>query len=360
MNIDSLKIRHCFAYYLPQYHEIKENNEWWGEGFTEWVKVKQAKKYHKSQIIHHPHSSLGYYELNNAKVIAKQYSIAKKHNIDTFCFWHYWFSDNEMLLEKPAELILDSQEHVEFCFAWANHSWYNKSIGKLLKLQTYDYSLEKHFNYLLPFFLDDRYRKINNKPVFFIYDPHNCKNLKLLINYFNEKIRSYGFDGVFFVFEKTTSNSELSKHCDLCLNSNDFMRFRKSGRLVYDKFKSILRRLNIKVAGFYSYSDCIKHFNAQLKCNTNQIPIVFPGWDTTIRHANGGICFLGNTPDVFEQHLSLVANHLSKIDCIENRYIVIKSWNEWAEGNFIEPSEKYAYTYLSLYNKYFEIEKPNE
>lgn len=355
MKSNPILIKHSFAYYLPQYHTIPENDNWWGVGFTEWVNVKRAKTFHPKQITHLPHPDLGFYDLSNVSVIGKQYEIARKHSIDTFCFWHYWFADNDMLLEKPAEDLLASNIHVEFCFAWANHSWYNKSIGKLLKEQKYDYSLSKHFNYLLPFFKDPRYRKINNKPVFVIYDHKNCKNILKLKSHFNSELKKNGFDGLFLILENCDDSHPNSKICDLYLNSTNFMNFRGLTRKVHDKFKSALRRFGIRIAGFYKYRDCVNSFNIKVKHYSNQIPIVFPGWDTTIRHGKGGICFLDNTPDIFEHHLDLVKNIVNQKKDINKRFVFIKSWNEWAEGNFIEPSDKNGYTYLQLFNEKFNI-----
>lgn len=353
---NKLTIKHSFAYYLPQYHLIKENNQWWGEGFTEWVHLKNAISFHKNQVVHFPHSDIGFYDLTDIHVMEKQYDLARKNSIDTFCFWHYWFSDDDLLLEKPAELLLQSNIHVEFCFAWANHSWFNKAKGILLKEQRYDYSLEKHFHYLLPFFKDSRYRKIDNKPVFVIYDPLNCRNLVQLMDYFNVNIKKHGMDGIYWIFEKCNGDSPYRNMCDFYLNSNNFMRFRSTPRKLFDKVKSLFRRFGIKSPGYYDYVKCVEAFNSGVKPESHEIPIVFPGWDTTIRHGKGGICLLNNTPDAFKLHLKLVKRILAQRDSIDTRLVFIKSWNEWAEGNFIEPSSQYGYVYIELFGEFFSVE----
>lgn len=343
-------LKHVFAYYLPQYHEIKENNQWWGAGFTEWTKLNQAKKYLNNQTILTP-GDLGYYNLDDVNVIAKQYEIAIKHKVDTFCFWHYWFNDNEMLLEKPAELLLSSDIEANFCFAWANHSWWNKTENKLLKKQHYDFSLDLHFDYLEKFFRDERYRKIDNKPVLFIFDPRNCTNLNELVLRYNEKARAIGFDGICFIFENTNENDSYIHLCDNFLNSAQYLRNRSLVRKVYDKY---IYHYTYKITGkprVYNYGKCVLGLSKHINKYTKEIPFVFPGWDSTIRHGINGVCLMDSNPHVFQRHLLEVA---SKIYPNKN-ILVIKSWNEWAEGNTLEPSCQHGYKYLEAFADVFEL-----
>lgn len=346
------EISHSFAYYLPQYHAIPENNQWWGEGFTEWTKLNSAKAYVPQQTILTP-GVLGYYTLEDANVIDNQYKLAIEHGIDTFCFWHYWFDDNDQLLEKPAELLLQSDTQAEFCFAWANHSWWNKSENKLLKEQKYDFSLDVHFNYLVRFFKDKRYRKINNKPVLFIFDPRNCKNLKNLICHYNAKAKDEGFDGIYFIFENTNVHDELVSLCDNFLNSAQYLKKRTLIRKVYDKyFYKYISKLLHKPR-FYSYRACVKGLNDHITESSKEIPFIFPGWDSTIRHGKNGVCLLDSNPDNFKDHLNEVAKKVYKNKDI----VVVKSWNEWAEGNTMEPTAQYGKKYLEAFGEVFELKK---
>lgn len=346
------ELTHSFAYYLPQYHEIEENNLWWGKGFTEWTHLKNAKTYHPKQEIIYPNKELGYYNLLDVKVIEKQYKLAKDHAIDTFCFWHYWFDDNDMLLEKPAEMILKSDIDVNFCFAWANHSWWNKTENKLLKEQKYDFSLSTYFDYLKPFFLDKRYRKINNKPVFFIFDPKNCKILHKLIKYFNLECQKIGFDGVYFIFENTKDNDKIMiSLCDRYLKSAEIFDYRSFFTKLKNKSYLILNRLGYPKIRYHDYRKAIRDLNKNL--DDKKIPIVFPNWDSTIRHAKGGICFFNTTPHFFKQHLLSTASALKKQT--GDKLVVIKSWNEWAEGNTMEPSNKYGSEYLKIFSDIFTL-----
>lgn len=349
--MNKVKLKHVFTYYLPQYHEIPENNLWWGEGFTEWTNLKKAEKLHEKQEILYP-GELGYYNLLDVSIIEQQYKLAKEHSIDTFCFWHYWFNDNDTLLEKPAELVLNSDIEINYCFAWANHSWLNKSINRLLKEQRYDFSLEIYFDYLQPFFCDNRYRKINNKPVFFIFKPSECKNLNALINYFNKRAKNLGFDGIYFIFENTNQNYFYKNNLDgLFLNSAPYLKNRSLIRKIYDKLKLKFTKNNSP--RFYDYRKCTKDINKSIKKNTKELPFVFPCWDSTIRHGKKGICLLNSTPENFKLHLHEIIKTLP--DNVNERIIVIKSWNEWAEGNAIEPSSNYGRQYLEIFNNIFSI-----
>lgn len=344
------EVEEIFTYYLPQFHAIPENDQWWGKGFTEWVKLKSAKKIFKDHVIPQPIEPLGYYDLNDVSVIEKQYKIAKDNGITSFCFWHYWFNDHDMLLEKPAELLLKSNIDVKFCFAWANHTWWNKTENKLLKKQHYDFSLESYFNYLLPFFKDKRYTKIDNKPVFFIYDLKNALNGKELIEYFTARAQAEGFDGIYFIGENMLPGDPETKLVDQYLNSCDFMKHRTFIRKCFDLLIVKLQRFNIFIPRIYQYERCARKMNMDIDPGSLQIPVIFPGWDSSIRHGKKGVILKNNSPVLFEEHVKNTANLVSKM---KRKMLMIKSWNEWAEGNYIEPCNVNGDSYLKIISKYF-------
>ncbi|PHM22109.1 glycosyltransferase WbsX family protein [Xenorhabdus ehlersii] len=347
-------VEEIFAYYLPQFHTIKENNEWWGKGFTEWVKLRNAQKMFPGHQIPHPVEPLGYYDLTDVKNIEKQYYLAKENGISTFCFWHYWFDTNDMLLEKPAELLLKSDIDVRFCFAWANHTWWNKTENKLLKQQKYDFSLDTYFDYLLPFFKDARYTKINNKPVLFIYDLKNAKNGKELIEYFQKRSISEGFDGIYFIGENLLPHDPQTKMVDQYLNSCDFMKHRPIWRKIVDKFLMKLQKVDIIIPRVYDYDRSIKKMNTDILPESKQIPIIFPGWDSSFRHGKKGVILKNTNSVAFEKHVSKIANLIEKRKNAP-KIIVVKSWNEWAEGNYIEPCSIHGDAYLKIIKKHFNV-----
>jgi hypothetical protein len=350
---NKVKIKEVFAYYLPQFHEIEENNIWWGKGFTEWSLVKSAELYfsgHEKTLV----GELGYYCLDDVSVIEKQYKIAKENSISTFAFWHYWFDDNDLLLNSPAESLLASKVDVRFCFAWANHSWFNKSKGLMLKEQKYDYDIAKHFQYLLPFFQDPRYTKIDNKPVIIVYNPSDAINCKAVIDVFDRLAIGNGFDGCYFIAENS-SHAEVEIYgFDAFLNSCNFMRDRILFDKIIDFFKMKLNKIRPLFIRKYDYSERLKKYVDGLDEEHNEIPVVFPRWDSSIRHGRRGLVLTNATPDAFEKHL---LHCLSKCKNMpeEKRLLMIKSWNEWGEGNYLEPCGIYGRSFLSIVKKHVEI-----
>jgi hypothetical protein len=350
------EVREIFAYYLPQYHAIPENDKWWGEGFTEWVNIRNAKLQFEGHEVPKPIEPLGFYDLSDVTTLSKQYSLAKENSISTFCFWHYWFDDNDTLLEKPAEALLKSDIEIKFCFAWANHTWWNKTENKLLKKQKYNFSLETYFDYLLPFFKDKRYTKIDNKPVFFIYDLKNAKNGIALIKYFKMRAKLEGFDGIYFIGENLQPSDPQIKLVDQYLNSCDFMKHRALWRKVYDLFLVKLQKYKIYLPRIYSYKLCALKMNTNIEQTSKQIPVIFPGWDSSIRHGKKGVILKNNNIDLFEAHVQIAARIIAKKN-IENKFVVLKSWNEWAEGNYIEPCSIRSDSYLKVIGSQFSIIK---
>lgn len=337
------------AFYLPQYHPIPENDEWWGKGFTEWTNVKKAKP------LFHGHNqpriplNKNYYDLMKPETFQWQTDLAKKYNIDGFCFYHYWF-DGKLLLEKPLELWLNHPEFDrEYCFSWANEPWtrswdgLNKSI-----LMPQNYNGEKdivaHFNYMLPFFKDSRYIKINNKPVFVLYRANSITYLEGMIKSWNELAVKSGFDGVFFV--ETLSHFQREKISE------------QSGATVFFEpmysatFKSIVAKckdylLNIAHSKKYfsaSYEAMWKLILKNEKISRNAWAGAFVDWDNSPRKSKGASLFGGQTSLSFNKFFKLAYGRAKTADCL---YIFINAWNEWAEGTYLEPDEKNQYSYLN-------------
>ncbi len=185
------------AYYLPQFHEIEENNKWWGKGFTEWTNVKKGKKLFKTQNQPFVPLNNNYYNLLNKETVKWQTELAKKYGVYGFCYYHYWF-EGKKLLEKPVENLLKWKNiDQKFCFCWANHSWKKtwNGLNEILMEQKYgnEDSWNKHFDYLLQFFKDERYIKIDNKPIFMIFKLKDIKDINEMLDFFNKKCIENGF-----------------------------------------------------------------------------------------------------------------------------------------------------------------------
>ncbi|EFO1159702.1 hypothetical protein DW524_07110, partial [Escherichia coli] len=245
--------KNIIAYYLPQYHEVKENNEWWGKGFTEWTALKKAKKYFPSQKIRLPTDFLGYYDLTESRIIEKQFELAEENGVSGFCLWTYWFGNGEKILEKPLTLILENKLNVRYCVAWANHSWYNKSKGLLLKEQKYlgekDYT--DFFYYLLPHFKSDNYLKKDNKPIVTIFDPNSIPDLFLFISLWNNLAKENGYEGIYFIGDFTSYNSNYVGVFDGYLDSRVMYRKRTFIQKVREK---LVRKHRVKFLGPIRYN----------------------------------------------------------------------------------------------------------
>lgn len=337
---------HLIAYYLPQFHRVKENDQWWGEGFTEWVALNNSKSYFSSQEIRMP-TELGQYDLLDPAVLTTQYALASKYGVDAFCMWSYWFGDGEVLLEKPLQLILDNDIAVKYCIAWANHSWFNKTKGLLLKEQKYlgieDY--RKFYGYIRNHILSDNYYKINGRPVFTIYDPKSIPDLSEFITTFNNLAREDGFSGMYFIAESTDSTEDYVKNFDAYLNSQQMYGFRS----LYHKIKEkLVRKYRVESLGpiKYSYKDMVEYLDKRV-LDENEIPVIFSGWDTTIRHKKLGVYFDDFTLLNFSIHVKSVFTKKNK-----DGITFIKSWNEWAEGNVIEPDTIFGKYLLDAIKKH--------
>ncbi|MCH4244371.1 glycosyltransferase WbsX family protein [Acinetobacter gerneri] len=338
------------AYYLPQFHEIEENNLWWGKGFTEWTNVKNAKNYFNGHEIRRPIQPLGEYDLMlSEKIVEKQFKIAQENGVDGFLVWNYWFGNEEKILEKPFEKVLNDKQNVKYAFAWANHSWLNKSKGILLKEQKYlgkeDYI--KYFAYLKSHFLSENYIKKDNKPVFSIFMPSLIPDLLDLIETFNKLAIEIGFDGIFWLAENTTENDSYRTYFDRYMDSALFLK----GRSHYP-IKFFLERVNSRTLGkinflgpfVYNYVYLANIYKKHC-LNDNELGVIFSGWDTGIRHGKNGIILREFSESSFQKHIEDVFNKAK-----ENKsdMVILKSWNEWAEGNLLEPDSIFGLNLLNI------------
>jgi hypothetical protein len=352
------------AHYLPQFHPIPENDKWWGKGFTEWTNTAKAKPLFKGHYQPHIPADLGFYDLRLPQVREAQAEMAKEYGIYGFCYWHYWFGNGKRILELPFNEVLASKKpDFPFCLAWANQSWSGIWYGaadNILIEQTYpgDDDYIAHFNYLKVAFRDERYINIYGNPLFFIYQPREIPDLKHFIELFNDLAIKNGFPGIHFVVTEVSPEWD-SKNYNIDAVSYALMykvwealhpTYKKSEILTFLKTR-ILRKDDLNRI---EYSEAIKYLIHKGKLENYYYPSVMPNWDNTPRSGKRGVIFHNSTPDLFEQHL------IDAIDIVkdypdENKIIFIKSWNEWAEGNHIEPDLKWGLQYLLKIKKYSDL-----
>jgi hypothetical protein len=349
----------AIAYYLPQFHEIPENNEWWGKGFTEWTNLKKAQPLFDGHEIPKPLNN-NYYNLLDKETIVWQTKIAKDHGVYGFNYYHYWFKGKK-LLEKPAENFLKwSDINHKFMFMWANHDWTRSWVGGNEILIKQEYGDEKnwieHINYLMPFFRDDRYIKINNKPVFEIYISENIDNFQDMYTIWSDECKKNGFDGIYIIdhgnFNKYITNNFLDISDAITLQEHSTaLEYWKSKRNLISRIKfrlnTILKQIKTKTnLVFYSYDDIVSSsvgLMRELELNSNYFLQVCTGWDNTPRFGSNGYIVVNASPEKFKNYLKS-AKTLSEKRYSE--YIFIACWNEWCEGLILEPTARDGFDYL--------------
>lgn len=359
--------------YLPQFHTIPENDEWWGKGFTEWVNVRDAKPLFEGHNQPRVPLNNNYYDLSDIETLKWQCRIAKEYGIYGFCMYHYWFNGH-LLLEKPMEMLLAHPEiDIKYCVSWANHDWTDawKASNRQPKvLIAHNFDDEKdwvdHFNYLLPFFKDPRYMTENNKPLMVIYIPNIIRKLKKMLDVWSQMARDNGFDGLTFIYQSAASSFDNSWDHSLFdygvemnpgyvglanrqKNSSFFPKLMKYSheikRFLHIR-RSLLPQKKITEVSKADYDYTWQRI-LELRPISNapkMIPCAFTDWDNTPRHKERGYLYQGVSPDKFKSYFKQL------IDNTKNFYdtdmIFVFAWNEWAEGGYLEPDEKNGFAFL--------------
>lgn len=353
--MEQKKKARVIAFYLPQFHPIPENDKWWGKGFTEWTNVRKAKAYHKGQYQPRVPLNNNYYDLRDVSTLMWQANLAEEYGIYGFCFYHYWFA-GKLLLEKPAELLLENKcINMQFCFSWANEPWARTWDGKnkqVLMPQDYggEVDWEKHFMYLLSFFKDERYIKINGKPMFLIYKSTSIEHCAEMMDYWNHLATQYGFGGIHFV---KTLKFWFPEKRNLPFSAQvEFEPVLERSRL--GLWNKRIRRYTIKVINKMFSTEFPENAPILFAKIVNEscenyspkgtYPCVFMGWDNSPRRGVAANYVTAPTKQEFKDFL------LRKIEIgrkvYETDYLFVNAWNEWAEGTYLEPDELHKYEYL--------------
>jgi lipopolysaccharide biosynthesis protein len=347
------------ALFLPQFHTIPENEKWWGKGFTEWTNVRKARSLFRGHEQPRVPLDDNYYDLSNVSTLRNQAKLAKEYGVYGFCFYHYWFAGGKMLLEKPAEMLLENTDiNMPFCFSWANEPWTRTWDGKahqVLMSQNYggEEDWRKHFNYLLPFFKDERYIKENNSPMFVIYKPHSIKCAKEMMELWNELAVEAGFSGIHFVETLRGGGVDRRKLPFKAHMEFEPVRtnFHQSWAVL--NYKRVRRRvLKLINAVFHTSIMLNKPFefaevalrSLALESPEHTYGGVFVGWDNTARRGVASTIVMPPTKEEFKSYLRKKAQQTEE-EYHEN-YVFINAWNEWCEGAYLEPDTVHRYAYL--------------
>lgn len=338
------------AMHLPQYHSIPENDEWWGEGFTDWVNVKKAKPLYKGH--EQPIVPLygNYYDMTNVETLKQQAELANKYGIYGFCYYHYWFNQ-KLLLEKPCEILLNHPEiNQRYCFCWANETWARTWDGKdtdILIKQEFGgkEDWDAHIKYLIPFFEDKRYIRINNRPVMFFYSCIRIERFNEMIDYWNKKLQESGIEKIYVVeFVNSFNNGKNDIHSDVLVEFEPHCACRYSVSNLVKAKRVICKKFGM--TDFLSYDHVWKKIlnNKETYGGKRLWRGAFVSFDNSPRKGKKGMILKGSTPEKFGKYLSLLANN-QKRNYVDD-VIVVNAWNEWAEGAVLEPTEQNKYGYL--------------
>jgi hypothetical protein len=349
------------AFYLPQFHTIPENDEWWGKGFTEWNNVTTAKPTFKNHYQPREPKDCNYYNLIDVSALEWQATIAKNYGIYGFCYYHYWF-EGQMLLEKPAEIMLKNKSiDIPFCFSWANHTWKRNWANKqdeVLKEQTFGEKedWERHFYYLLEFFKDERYIKVDGKPMMIIYNPLGVKEFPEMMKLWQQLARENGLPGISFLHQQNQFDHRKEYGGDLYDYGIEFqmnkavLQFTRTSitfafQRVLNRIADVFPFLRCKITTMhYSYDSIWKIILNTTPMDETWIPGAFVDWDNTPRRKNRGQVCTNVTPEKFKKYLTIQIKRTR--DIYNKDYLFMFAWNEWGESGYLEPDAKYGYQML--------------
>ena len=345
------------AFYLPQYHPIPENDAWWGKGFTEWTNVGKAKPLYRGHYQPRVPADLGYYDLRVPETRQAQADMARSYGVEGFMYWHYWFGGGKRLLERPFnEVLARGEPDFPFALAWANETWKGFAHGltnrNTLIEQRYlgEQDYIDHFHAVLPAFRDRRYITVDGKPLFMVYKPLQHPDMQAFVELWQRLARENGLPGIYFVGQAEVGQEQkilrlgMDAACIFrmmeCVNRRPF-------------FKKAVQRIKInlfKHPRVFRYAEAARWFVGPEDARDDIIPTIYSGWDHTPRSGCEGTVFSHYTPDVFERHVEQV------LRAVENKpaslkIVFVKSWNEWGEGNYMEPDRRYGLQFLERLKK---------
>jgi len=346
--------------YLPQYYQTEYNDKWWGTGYTEWTACRNAKPLFEGHC--QPRVPYKEYDLSNYSAINEQAKMARQNGVDGFAIYQYYSLGNK-LLNVPTELLLEHKEiDIDFCLYWANESWESRWYGQnpeTLWEQQYGGKAEweKHFNYCLPFFQDSRYIKVDGKPVYMIYKDWSFKKVDNYIKYWNELAINNGFPGIYFIKTVGGLNNDHLGNFDAAFEREPFFTLNKSlgikGKLYRYMRTRVVEVLNRKflikrgrgiVQYQMNYGKCCNVISKrEMKNSDRTILGAFTDWDNSARRQYNSTIFNGVTPEIFKECLK---TQVQKAESCNSPFVIINAWNEWGEGNYMEPDELYGDAFL--------------
>ena len=371
------------ALYLPQFHPIPENDEWWGPGFTEWHNVVKARPLFRGHYQPRIPADLGFYDLRLPEVREAQAALAQEAGVEGFCYYHYWFGHGKQLLERPFnEVLASGKPNLPFCLCWANHDWTNKTWKRgsslrrdsMIMQMHYDFDDHAaHFRALLPAFRDARYIKVDGKPLFGIWAPRKFPEVRRFIDLWQQMARENGLEGIHFVgytenVRKTVRDENGKQtYWDVNQAGNVYREILDMGfdaviasgmyraqTLCKGRLRTVLSVLAnqtcLPITFRTDYARTMRHYYVAEDAWENVYPTLMPQWDRTPRAGLKTNPLVDSTPEKFqvtiEQALQMV-----KAKAPEHQILFLKAWNEWGECNYVEPDQRFGHGYLQAIRK---------
>ena len=341
----------AIALYLPQFHPIPENDEWWGKGFTEWTNTAKAKPVFRGHYQPHVPADLGFYDLRVPETREAQAALAHRYGIEGFCYYHYWFAGRR-ILERPFNEVLHSGEpDFPFCLCWANATWSGVWYGepnRVLIEQTYPGRAdhEAHFRALLPAFTDQRYIRMDGKPVFLIFQPNELPDAAATLAFWRAMATDAGLGGLHIAGMAFSHDWNPAAHgFDARITQPAWPDTRWISRRQPLRWAQNKLRIWRGLPTILSYRSFSERELPTAAANDAWYPCLAHAWDNTPRSGCNGFVLDGATPQAFLRALNNAVAALAHRP-LERRLIFLKSWNEWAEGNHLEPDLRFRTEFL--------------
>jgi hypothetical protein len=358
--VDSSAAR-CVAFYLPQYHPIPENDEWWGRGFTDWTNVVQGRPLFRGHYQPHLPADLGFYDLRLPEIREAQAELAQAHGINAFCYYHYWFEGKRLLHRPLDEVLASGRPDFPFCLCWANENWtrvWDGSADHVLLRQTYsDQDDLDHIRWLLGVFADKRYLRIGGRPVFLVYRPTQLPDAKSTTRIWREEAMRRGVGELYLCavespfppdwqrdphdmgFDAVVGFAPLSDLPRLKQRSLAGRGLRRALQLTRPQPHNLI----------YDYRDVVTSSVTSPPPRYKRFPCVNPAWDNSSRRrGRPALMFLNSSPQAYELWVRETLRRFEPFSADEN-LVFVNAWNEWAEGNHMEPCQRWGRAYLEAH-----------
>ena len=353
ISMDALR---TVAFFLPQFHPIKENNEWWGSGFTEWTNVVKARPAVPGHYQPHLPADLGFYDLRLAETRAAQAALAQQYGVSGFCYYHYWFTGRRILERPVKEMVALGEPDFPFCLCWANENWtrtWDGKSGQVLLGQDYSEDDDRrHIEALIPYLADRRYIRIGGRPVLLVYRTELIPKPQSMAETWRRAAQQAGLGDLFLIRVESFTEGVDCRSIGFDAALEFAPDWRRVGALHFSRWQHLISKMGLFPQGYFQhrYADYRKMIRLMLDKPEPTYPwyrCVTPGFDNSARRKTNATIFLNSTPQLYQQWLAEIARReMAHGRPAGEKLVFINAWNEWAEGNHLEPDQKWGHAYL--------------